>query len=97
MLTLDGKPRLVRLVPWSLRDRGFSVEGDPLGWWTAGNGFGVAPLSLVDCVFRALVCVMAGGAGLLGKMVNHGCLNLGVIAQRCTTLRMPWHVGGPVG
>ena len=31
MLTLDGKPRLVRLVPWSLRDRGFSVEGDPLG------------------------------------------------------------------
>ena len=31
MLTLDGKPRLVRLVPWSLRERGFSVEGDPLG------------------------------------------------------------------
>ena len=24
---------------------------------------------------------MAGGAGLSGKMVNHGCLNLGVIAQ----------------
>ncbi len=31
VLTLDGKPRLVRLVPWSLRDRGFSVDGDPLG------------------------------------------------------------------
>ena len=30
MLTLDGKPRLVRLVPWSLRDR-VHVEGDPLG------------------------------------------------------------------
>ncbi|MED5322007.1 MAG: M12 family metallo-peptidase [Planctomycetota bacterium] len=31
MLTLDGKPRLVRLVPWSLRERGFGVGGDPLG------------------------------------------------------------------
>ena len=26
MLTLDGKPRLVRLVPWSLRERGPARE-----------------------------------------------------------------------
>ena len=31
MLEIDGIPRLVRLVPWSIRSRGFSVEGDPAG------------------------------------------------------------------